>query len=154
MGQVTIIGGTDYKIIGGKTLIGGTMYNIKRGKTLIGGTGYDINFKTADASVIMDGTWPNSTYADIHLLYDGVIYRSGTVDAYTGDTITVVNADKSNPQIYMSVKVNDTWVFGTGGWGGIESPCSYDIVLTGNATFSLYDFGGGVRNYIEITVTM
>lgn len=44
MAHKTLIGGTAYKIKGGRDLIGGTGYAKKNGKALINGTAYDIPF--------------------------------------------------------------------------------------------------------------
>lgn len=44
MAHKTLIGGTAYKISGGKTLVNGTAYSIYKGKTLVGGTAYEIGF--------------------------------------------------------------------------------------------------------------
>lgn len=40
----TLIGGTAYKINGGKTLVNGTAYNIIGGKTLVDDTSYELRF--------------------------------------------------------------------------------------------------------------
>ena len=45
MDSKTLIGGTAYKITGGRACVGGTAYSITGGKSLIGGTAYSIAFK-------------------------------------------------------------------------------------------------------------
>lgn len=44
MAHKTLIGGTAYKVSGGKILVNGTDYKISKGRTLVGGTGYNITF--------------------------------------------------------------------------------------------------------------
>lgn len=53
MAQRTLIGGTTYKINGGKTLVNGTAYSIKNGNTLVGGTAYEVVLEKEFA----DYTW-------------------------------------------------------------------------------------------------
>lgn len=56
MAHKTLIGGTTYKIKGGRDLIGGTGYAKKNGKALINGTAYDIPFsKGSPLSTITPG---------------------------------------------------------------------------------------------------
>lgn len=45
MSHNALIGGTAYKIKGGRDLVDGTGYNLKKGRTLIDGTGYDVDLK-------------------------------------------------------------------------------------------------------------
>lgn len=56
MAHKTLVGGTAYKVTGGKCLVGGTAYSIKKGRTLVDGTGYDVKF-SAYNPVFADNEW-------------------------------------------------------------------------------------------------
>lgn len=154
MGHKTLIDGTGYGIVGGKTKIGGTAYDIVKGRTLAGGTAYDIPFRGDPCTVTISGTLPDSAYADWSLRYGGAVYRSGSFPAAVGDTVSIVQANTSNPSVETSVKVNGTWVVGNGGWFGVTGPVSYDLTLTGDAAVSVTAGGSGMTVYLEIAVTM
>lgn len=86
MSHKTLIGGTAYKIKGGKALIGATAYKINGGKTLIGGTNYKIVF---------DPDWNNPTIItpkngsteiclkETPIFYNGYYYCLSTTSATT-----------------------------------------------------------------------
>ena len=60
MAHKTLIGGTAYKVSGGKTLVSGTSYSIKGGKTLVGGTAYDVSFAAGYTPLFEAGTLTTS----------------------------------------------------------------------------------------------
>ena len=55
MAHKTLIGGTAYKITGGRDLIDGTGYAKKSGKVLIGGTTYEIGFEPSEFTMTISG---------------------------------------------------------------------------------------------------
>lgn len=82
MAHKTLVGGTAYKVSGGKALVGGTAYKIAKGRALVGGTGYDISFMPSIGTPLNDMTW-----AQIRAISD-----AGLASAYfsVGDAKTII----------------------------------------------------------------
>jgi len=104
MAHGTLIGGTAYKVSGGRTLVNGTGYKISKGRTLVGGTGYDISF---GIPVTITGKGANTvTCATIH----GTQYIApASVTVEPGDVITF-SVHGYNSTNYGEVRINGVQV--------------------------------------------
>jgi len=93
MAHKTLIGGTEYKVSGGKTLVEGTAYKISGGKTLVEGTSKSISFSSP--VTVSLATTGNSTYTFIR--FNGFdYYQSGaSFVCNPGDVITVYTRHSS-----------------------------------------------------------
>lgn len=124
MAHKTLIGGTAYKIKGGRDLIGGTGYSKKNGKVPIDGTAYDIALGPESVTItVHNGSETRSCY----VLYNGQQITSGEINVKIGEAVVVyVGAIKQNQgYIYLnSVEVAK----------GINAKYSY--IVTKNATIS------------------
>ena len=154
MAQKTLVNGTAYEITGGRTLVDGTGYSIPGGRTLIDGTGYSVSFSTP-CTVAMSGSgWSTSgSMCYTHLIHNGTNYTSGTIEANVGDTVTVKFYAISSAH-ELSVKLNGNWVYGSGSWEGVTGSTTYDIVLTGDATFTIEVNGSYASSYTNVIITM
>lgn len=152
MAHKTLIGGTAYKVSGGKALVGGTAYKISKGKTLINGTARSITFESPNAqiSVVVN---PVSAMGGL-LKVCGTVTINGT--QYSGNsqntTLTVAKGTvitcgygatttkASTTSVTAYVRVNgaiaaQTVSAATG--SNNSSSSTYDYVVKSNATIEI-----------------
>ena len=122
MAHKTLIGGTAYKINGGKTLVDGTAYSIRDGKTLVDGTAYKV-LLDENLYVSLYGYYGDNENDDNYSLgfddtcgyatINGIKYTSKTenIPIRAGTQISLkVSASHSDQQYKCSVKLNGTIV--------------------------------------------
>ena len=152
MAHKTLIGGTAYKVSGGKTLIGGTAYKIKNGKTLINGTAYKVPLKKETYYVNLTGSMDTTCgYATIPA--GGTRYESNTenIPIEEGTQISLkVSASHSDQQYRCSISLNGNVVQDGAG--------TYTFTPTGNCTIDFKKFLTIVNwtavNYWKAEITM
>ena len=102
MAHKTLIGGTNYEIVGGKTCVDGTTYKISGGKTLVGGTKYDVTFKKPTITMKGNGYY----YATATI--EGIAYKAdqeGTIiEVLAGTEITLTVKDGTQ-EGYGEIKI-------------------------------------------------
>lgn len=109
MAHKTLIGGTAYKINGGKTLVNGAIYDMYYGKTHIDGTNYDIEFgKRAKVKLSKGPYSANANYASVTI--NGIVYDGSTDTTIKVRKGTVVEC------------------FATGGGSGLLSGTGYIFI--------------------------
>lgn len=152
MAHKTLIGGTAYKVSGGKTLVNGTAYKISNGKTLVNGTARSITFASSNAQI--------SIVVNPVLAMSGLLKVCGTVTIngtqYSGNsqstTLTVAKGTvitcgygatatkASTTSVTAYVRVNGAiaaqTVSAATGSNNINNG-TYDYVVKGNATIEI-----------------
>ena len=153
MAHKTLIGGTAYKITGGRDLIDGTGYAKKSGKVLIGGTTYEIGFEPSEFTMTISGGNTTGTNYHSYVSYDGTKYTSGTLTIPAGAVITIVVSQLrsfDNANVELNGKGNLTYI-GTGGTNGSEK--RYEYAPAANAEILFEKYGGPTKLYWVCTIT-
>lgn len=128
MAHKTIIGGTAYKIKGGRDLIDGTGYDKKQGKALVDGTARAISFAPTEYILTISGgsTESHGAYAQ----YGGTKYASGTLHIPVGGS--VVLAVGYNKIKSARVTLTGAGTLSEAGQSG-SNPVKYNYTPAGNA---------------------
>ena len=147
------INGVARKIQKGYIGISGVARKIKCGYVGVNDKARKFEFNTP-CTVTMSGSgWSTSgNMYYTHLIHNGTNYTSGTIEANVGDIVTVNFYGLAGQE--LSVQINGTWVYGSGNWEGVTGSATYEVVLTGDATFKIEVNGSYASSYTNITITM
>lgn len=129
MAHKTLIGGTAYKIKGGRDLIDGTGYDKKQGKTLVNGTARTISFAPTEYILTISGG--NTGITGAYVTYAGTKYGSGTLRIPVGTSVSIAVGYVAIPA--ASVKLTGA---GTLTKTGTSNPVTYKYTPAGNAVIT------------------
>lgn len=147
MAHKTLIGGTAYKIKGGRDLINGTGYDKKQGKTLVNGTALAISFAPTEYVMTLTGSAKAGT-----ITYKGEA-QNETFAVAIGDSITV-KASVSEPyyMVRASVYLNGNMVADSR-WVDESASVAYVYTPSANAIIERTRSSNSSGKKAEIKIT-
>lgn len=126
MAHKTLIGGTAYKIKGGRDLIGGTGYAKKSGKVLIDGTVYEIGFSSGQTWRMNDKVYAPEYGHDVN---ETINFTTSSGATFTG--IEIPWGFGSINVIYKKGNMNDI-AYGNSVWAKGYNIVTFEEPPTGD----------------------
>lgn len=158
MAHKTLIGGTAYKIKGGRDLIAGTGYAKKQGKTLINGTTFILPFGravTVKTNATFRGNNLSKSKPNLLITCNGTTYTIGpqtaedqankTFTANTGDSVTLATSNNEYLDSYWSVTLPD-------GSRINDGPVTFNLTDDTTIRIEAYSDTSGTGQYMRYTI--